>query len=105
MLLFTTSFRHVFRRFAVLGRFTKLILCVSVLVGATAPVTYWYSDKDKWAPADHGFGPGKPSGKMPNYRFGEVPRAGSKPPQLATRAAGIVGKAAANAVGGVFGPA
>jgi hypothetical protein len=94
MMFPTSSLRAAFRRYAALGRFTKLILCVSVLLGATAPVSYRYTrDKSKWAPTDYGLGPGQPIGSLPILKLGDVPRA-------------TASQAGINpAVGGVFGPA
>ena len=103
---FTCSLRAAFRLWAALGRFTKLICCVSVVVGATAPIAYRYTrDQSTWAPTDYGFGPGKPIGTLPILKLGYVPLAGGTAPQAAATAAGTVRQAGVNAWGGFFGPA
>src|SRR4029077_11678494 len=57
--------------------FTKLFLClcVFVLLGAAAPVVNWSTlEKDKKAPSDYGYGPGKSIGTpSPNIVLGQVP--------------------------------
>jgi hypothetical protein len=57
--------------------FTKLFLClcVFVLLGAAAPVVNWSTlEKDKKAPSDYGYGPGKSIGTpRPNIVLGQVP--------------------------------
>ena len=58
------------------GGFTKLFLClcVFVLLGAAAPVVNWSTlEKDKKAPSDYGYGPGKSIGTPPKVVLGQVP--------------------------------
>src|ERR1700680_1837865 len=101
------------------GGFTKLVLClcVSVLLGAAAPVVNWSTlEKDKKAPSDYGYGPGKSIGiPRPQVGLGQVPPT-PKPtaptrPAAPNRAAAPMGAAAPAAapngggVGGFFGPA
>src|ERR1700740_2619043 len=62
---------------AVLGRFPKviLILCSFAIVGASVPLPNWFNlERDKSAPVDWGYGPGKGKGfPRPNLRLGQTP--------------------------------
>src|ERR1700732_867632 len=89
------------------GGFTKLFLClcVFVLLGAAAPVVNWSTlEKDKKAPSDYGYGPGKSIGTpRPKIVLGQVP-----PSPKTTAPIGAAAPAAApigGGVGGFFGPA
>src|SRR4030088_2665081 len=85
------------------GGFTKLFLClcVFVLLGAAAPVVNWSTlEKDKKAPSDYGYGPGKSIGiPRPKVVLGQVPP--SPKTTAPNRAAAPIG----GGVGGFFGPA
>ncbi len=95
------------------GGFTKLFLClcVSVLLGAAAPVVNWFTlEKNKKAPSNYGYGPGKPIGiPRPKVVLGQVPP--SPKTAAPNRAAAPIGAAAPAAapngggVGDFFGPA
>jgi hypothetical protein len=90
-----------------LGGFTKLflLLCVFVLLGAAVPVVNWsLLEKDRKAPSDYGYGPGKPMGaSKPTFVLGQVPPRPktSAPNRAAAPAATPVG----GGVSGFFGPA
>src|SRR5262245_39764179 len=90
-----------------LGGFTKLflLLCVFVLLGAAVPVVNWsLIEKDRKAPSDYGYGPGKPMGaSKPKFVLGQVPPRPktSAPNRAAAPAATPVG----GGVSGFFGPA
>jgi hypothetical protein len=62
-----------------LGGFAKLILCpcVFVLLGAAVPIVNWsIREKDRKAPSDYGYGPGKPIGvPKPKFILGQVRQA------------------------------
>jgi hypothetical protein len=55
---------------------TKLLLwsCVFVLLGAAVPIVNWsIREKDRKAPSDYGYGPGKPIGvPKPKFVLGQV---------------------------------
>src|ERR1700730_1576302 len=98
------------------GGFTKLFscLCVFVLLGAAAPVVNWSKlEKDKKAPSDYGYGPGKSIGiPRPKVVLGQVPPSPkTAAPNTAPNRAAAPGAAAPAAapngggVGGFFGPA
>src|ERR1700731_3712502 len=98
------------------GGFTKLFLClcVFVLLGAAAPVANWFTlEKDKKAPSDYGYGPGKSIGiPRPKVVLGQVPPSPkTAAPNTAPNRAAAPGAAAPAAapngggVGGFFGPA
>src|SRR6202011_2376018 len=99
------------------GGFTKLFLClcVSVLLGAAAPVVNWSTlEKDKKAPSDYGYGPGKSIGTpRPKIVLGQVPPSPKTAARAAApnRAAAPIGAAApatapnGGGVGGFFGAA
>src|ERR1700736_2678572 len=99
------------------GGFTKLFLClcVFVLLGAAAPVVNWSTlEKDKKAPSDYGYGPGKSIGTpRPKIVLGQVPPSPKTAARAAApnRAAAPIGAAApatapnGGGVGGFFGPA
>src|SRR3984893_3800984 len=89
------------------GVFTKLFLCLCVLVllGAAPPVVNWSTlEKDKKAPSDYGYGPGKSIG-IPRLKvvLGQVPPSPktAAPIGAAAPAAAPIG----GGVGGFFGPA
>src|ERR1700732_5633694 len=91
------------------GGFTKLFLCLCVFVvlgaGAAAPVVNWSTlEKDKKAPTDYGYGPGKSIGiPRPKVVLGQVPPSPktAAPIGAAAPAAAPIG----GGVGGFFGPA
>src|ERR1700738_569204 len=84
--------------------FTKLFLClcVFVLLGAAAPVVNWSTlEKDKKAPSDYGYGPGKPIGiQRQKFVLGQVPASPktAAPNRAAAPAAAPIG----GGVGGFF---
>src|ERR1700730_2529378 len=92
------------------GGFTKLFLClcVSVLLGAAAPVVNWSTlEKDKKAPSDYGYGPGKSIGiPRPKVVLGQAPPSPkTAAPNRASAPIGAAAPASAPNVGGFFGPA
>jgi Domain of unknown function (DUF1929)/CARDB len=79
---------------AVLGRFPKviLILCSFAIFGASVPLPNWFNlERDKSAPVDWGYGPGKGKGfPRPNLRLGQtpsIPKSTSAAPATARNAA------------------
>jgi hypothetical protein len=87
-------FRVAFQNWAALGHFTKVILILGVFVvfGASVPLPNWFKlEKDKSAPVDWGYGPGKGKGfPRPNLRLGQtpsIPKSTSAAPATARNAA------------------
>jgi hypothetical protein len=71
-------FRAALQSWAALGRITKVTLILSVfvvIVGASVPLPNWFNlERDKSAPVDWGYGPGKGKGfPRPNLRLGQTP--------------------------------
>ncbi len=107
---FISSLKNTLGRRPVVGRATNVILGVFVLagaVGAAAPVVNWATlEKDRWAPADYGYGPGKPAGVVPFARLGYVPAVpGTAMPQSGAKPPGAAPAAAVDVSGGTFGSA
>jgi hypothetical protein len=105
-----------FRGWGSVGSFTKIFLCILVVIVGTGPtlavlsVPYvdWFTrEKDQKAPVDYGYGPGLPIGSpRPNLRLGQtpvIPKSGN----AAQPKSGIAAQtpiASGGGAGGFFGP-
>ena len=82
----SSMMRAAFHGWARLGSFTKIFLCILVVIGGalsnsevfSGPVLAlfdWFKlEKDQKAPVDYGYGPGAPIGApRPNLRLGQTP--------------------------------
>src|ERR1700740_1289490 len=92
------------------GRLRSLfifILAVAVAAGAVAAGIDWFGlEKDRRAPVDYGFGPGKPKGIRPLWRLGDVPKkiVGTAAQPRTRPTTTVPPKAASPSWGGFFGP-
>ncbi len=104
---FNSFLSDAFRRWAALGRFTKIFACaILVLAAAILPVNVLVlQEKDHTAPVDFGDGPDKPPIPKPRHKLGDVLKhlARASAPLKASNAPAAV--PAAPSRGGFFGPA